>query len=412
MPNHTPSQTGWEMTEPSTALTSFLNTLSNTTQILALGEPTHGVDAFPNWRNRIFRSLVEHHAYRSIAIESDVLAGLRVDAYITSGQGTLDDIMQRGFSHGFGEVEANRELVAWLRQLNAGCDEADRVRFYGFDAPTENMWAASPRHSLLELHAYLARYLSELPTDTSTITHLCGDDARWTNQAAAMDSTQSIGANENAKQLRWIADELLTLLETERPRLEVWPDEFWHARLHARTAQGLLRYHAVMADSSPNRVARMLTLRDVMMADNLTAIAERETPRGPTLVFAHNGHLQRHFSRWTFGTMNLEWCPAGVHLAARMGERYTFIATAIGQGAGLPVPPPTTLEGWLNQQTNSPHLYATRALARVLPPSLAKRTDTSGSPGYFPLFPLEPKHLRQTDGVLFLPTLTAQESTP
>ncbi len=262
---------------------------------------------------------------------------------------------------------------------------------------------------MLEPHAYLAGNLPKLPIDIATVISLCGDDARWTNEAAAMDSTQSVGASEDAKALRWLADELLTLLETERPHLAVRPDAFWHARLHARTAQGLLRYHAVMADSSPNRVARMLSLRDVMMADNLTAIAEREAPRGPTLVFAHNSHLQRHFSQWTFGTMNLAWCPAGVHLAARVGERYAFIATAIGQGAGLPVPPPTTPEGWLNQQTSSPHLYATQALMRVLPPSLTKRTDISGDPGYSPL---KPEHLQQTDGVFFLPTLSIEESNP
>ncbi len=144
MPNNMPPQTGWEMTEPRVALTAFLSSLPNMPQLLALGEPAHGVEAFPAWRNRIFRTLVEHHAYRSVAIESDVLAGLRVDAYVASGQGTLDEIMQRGFSHGFGEVNANRELIAWMRGFNADRDEADRVRFYGFDAPTETMWAAAP----------------------------------------------------------------------------------------------------------------------------------------------------------------------------------------------------------------------------------------------------------------------------
>ncbi len=409
MPNNMPPETGWEMTEPRDALTSFLSTLPNTPQLLALGEPAHSVEAFPAWRNRIFRTLVEHHAYRSIAIESDVLAGLRVDAHVTSGQETLDEVMQHGFSHGFGEVKANCDLIAWMHGFNAGRDEADRVRFYGFDAPTETMWAPSPRHSLLELHTCLAEHLPEVSIDRSTITRLCGDDDRWTNQAAAMDATQSVGAGEDAKRLRWLADELLTLLEMETPRLMVQPDNFWHARLHARTALGLLRYHARMADSAPDRVSRMLTLRDVMMADNLTAIAEREAPRGPTLVFAHNGHLQRHTARWTSGTMHLEWCPAGVHLAARMGERYAFVATALGQGAGLPVPLPDTPEGWLSQLSGSPQLYATRALVRVLPSSLAKRTDTSSIPGYSPM---KPEHLERTDGVLFLPSLATQGSTP
>ena len=402
MSEQKPSQTGWELTDPARTLTSFLDSLPTPPQLLALGEPAHGVDAFPAWRNCIFHTLVEHHGYRSIALESNVLAGLRVDAYLTSGKETLDDIMQHGFSHGFGKVNANRDLVAWLREFNAGRDDTNRVRFYGFDAPTEIMWAASPRQALLELHAFLSKHLTDLPGDRATIIRLCGDDARWTNEAAAMDPAQSVGASENAKQLRWLADELLTLLETERPRLEVRPDDFWHARLHARTAQGLLRYHAVMADSSPTRVARMLSLRDVMMADNLTAVAERETPRGPTLAFAHNTHLQRHHSQWTFGATNLAWVPAGVHISTRLGERYAFIATAVGEGAGLPVPPPTTLEGWLSQQAGSPHLYATPVLERTLPASLTKRTDTSGHRGYSPL---KPDDLPQTDGVLFLPTV-------
>lgn len=99
--------------------------------------------------------------------------------------------------------------------------------------------------------------------------------------------------------------------------------------------------------------------------------------------------------------------PRGVHLAARLGERYAFVAAALGQGAGLPAPAPDTLEGWLSQQSGSPRLYATQALVRVLPSSLAKRTDTSGSPGYSPM---KPEHLQRTDGVFFLPTLSFSNS--
>ena len=73
-------------------------------QLLGLGEPTHGVEAFPRWRNHIFQTLVETQGFRSIAIESDIIAGLQVDAYVASGQDTLDEVMTGGFSHGFGKV--------------------------------------------------------------------------------------------------------------------------------------------------------------------------------------------------------------------------------------------------------------------------------------------------------------------
>lgn len=404
MPSNLPSLSGWEMTDPARALASFLESLPRTPQLLGLGEPTHQIEDFPAWRNRIFHTLVEDHGYRSIALESDILTGQMVNTYVTSGTGSLDETMQRGFSHGFGKVNANRELVIWLRDFNAGRDGADRVRFYGFDAPLETLWAASPRYALIKLHSFLAEHLSGLPADRSTILRLCGDDARWTNEAAGMDPTQSVGASEEAKALRWLTDELLTLLVTERPRLEGRRNAFWYAHLHARTAQGLLRYHAVMAELSPNRVARMLSLRDRLMADNLVAIAEREALRGPTMVFGHNSHLQRHNGRWTFGTMDLEWVPAGVHVSALLRESYAFIATAAGEGAGLPAPSPETLEGWFTRRSSAPMLYATSALGSVLPPALVKRTDTAGKSGYVPMA-LDPKRLQHTDGILFLPAL-------
>ena len=71
-------------------------------RLLALGEPTHGEDTLLDVRNELFRQLVEQEGYRTIAIESDCLRGLVVDDYVTSGTGTLDEVMERGFSHGWG----------------------------------------------------------------------------------------------------------------------------------------------------------------------------------------------------------------------------------------------------------------------------------------------------------------------
>src|SRR5690606_4510448 len=139
--------------------TNFLDTLPARPRLLGLGEPTHGVEAFPLLRNQVFRHLVEHEGYRAIALESDCLAGLRVDDYVSGGTGTLDEVMSSGFSHGWGEFASNRELVAWMRQYNATTD--DRLTFYGFDAPLENFNAGNPRTPLLAAHTYLAAVLDD-----------------------------------------------------------------------------------------------------------------------------------------------------------------------------------------------------------------------------------------------------------
>ncbi|MFC7649418.1 erythromycin esterase family protein [Streptosporangium lutulentum] len=72
------------------------------------------------------------------------MTGLVVDDYVTSGTGTLDEVMERGFSHGFGASAANRELVRWMRAYNDGQPASERLRFAGFDAPLEMTGAASP----------------------------------------------------------------------------------------------------------------------------------------------------------------------------------------------------------------------------------------------------------------------------
>ncbi|AWN23365.1 erythromycin esterase [Deinococcus irradiatisoli] len=324
MPDETPLEN--DKARLRSSLATFLDRLPLRPQLLALGEPNHDVDAFPAQRNLLFSLLAEEHGFRSIALESDVVAGLRVNAHVTSGEGTTDEVMGTGFSHGFGARPANRALVAWMRSFNAGREPADQLRFYGFDAPLENLWAASPRQSLLALHTFLTRHLGPLPVSAAELERLCGDDERWTDPAAALDPSKSIGDSSEARRLQRLIDGLVSRLETETPYL-VSQSGFWEAQLHARTAAGLLRYHAVIAGPVPLqlRVTRMLALRDLMMADNLSAIAEREAPRGPTLVFAHDTHMHRQPSTMTMRGLKLEWWGAGAHMDVRLGQRYAYM---------------------------------------------------------------------------------------
>ncbi|GBF07859.1 putative erythromycin esterase [Deinococcus aerius] len=399
MQHRNPPGVGWDMADPQTALSSFLGTLPARPRLLGLGEPTHGLEVFPAWRNRIFQTLVQDHGFRSVALESDIIAGLQVNAYVTSGQGTLEEVMQTGFSHGFGAYAGNRALVEWMRAFNAGRGPGDHLHFYGFDAPLE-WWAPSPRASLLALHEFLSRHLDDVPANTTTIENLCGDEARWTNPAAVMDAAQSIGNGGDARHLRLLADDLSTRLRTGAPGLAAQP-AFWEAELHARTAMGLLQYHALLADPRPTRMARAAALRDLLMADNLGAIARREGERGPTLVFAHNSHLQRNTATMQLGGMRIEWWGAGAHASLRFGPHYAFIASHLDTAPerGIGDPAPDTLEGALMNPAHPAALFSAGELTAALPRELTSRADIPPQAGYFPL---QGPDLPLTDGVLFV----------
>lgn len=371
--------------------------------LLALGEPTHGEDLLRDVRNELFRQLVEQEGYRTIAVESDCMMGLVVDDYVTSGTGTLDEVMERGFSHedlGFGASAANRELVRWMRAYNDGRPASERLRFAGFDGPLEITGAASPREALTALHAYLTAWADAdlLPCAAETLDRLLGADDRWTNPAAMLDPSQSVGQTLEAKQLRLLADDLVALLDAQTPQLIAASSrDDWHrARLYGRTATGLLRYHFWMADTSPGRMAWLLALRDSMMAANLFAIAER----GPALVYAHNGHLQRNQSRMRMGDLPLEWWSAGAIVSAHLGDAYAFLATALGtiRHRGVDTPPPDTIEGLLYALPEDRYIIDARRLAAALDDA---RPTPRVSP-YHGYSPLDPAHVASNDGIVFV----------
>ncbi|HEX4811471.1 MAG TPA: erythromycin esterase family protein [Nonomuraea sp.] len=384
-------------------VTTFLDSLPARPRLLGLGEPTHLEEALGELRNEIFRHLVEHEGYRAFALESDCLMGLAVDDHVVHGTGTLEEAMARGFSHGFGASPANRELVRWMRAYNAGRPEPERLRFFGFDAPLEMTLAASPRQALTALHAYLVPHLDPglLPCSAATLDRLLGADDRWANPDAAMDPARSVGRSAEARELRLLADDLVALLDAHTPHLlaATPPAAWWRARLSGRTATGLLRYHFWMADTSDQRVARMMCLRDGMMAANLQAVAEH----GPALVHAHNRHLQRELSTWQLADLPLlRWWSAGAITGARLGHGYAFLATAVGaiRHHGLGDPNPGTVEGVLSALPDDTYLVDARRLAAGLAGvELTPRTDQADRHGYFPL---DPAHLADLDGIVFM----------
>ncbi|WP_406096586.1 erythromycin esterase family protein [Streptomyces sp. NBC_01013] len=370
-------------------------------RLLALGEPTHGEDALLGLRNELFRQLVEQEGYRTIAIESDCLRGLMVDDYVTAGTGTLDDVMEHGISHGWAAFAANRDLVRWMRAHNDGRPASDQVRFAGFDGPLEIAGAASPRQALTALHDYLVRAGVDtdlLPCTAQSLDRLLGADDRWTEPAAMRDPSRSVGRSADAARLRLLADDLVALLDEQMPHLITTTsgEDRERARLYGRTAAGLLRYHSWMADTSPGRLARLVGVRDRMMADNLFALAER----GPVFVHAHNAHLQREKSSMRMDGKPLEWWSAGALVSAELGDAYAFVATALGtiRHQEVDVPPPDTVEGILYTLAEDHFVVDTHRLVTALG---GVRPAHRTSP-WFGYAPLDPAHLAGSDGMVFV----------
>src|SRR6266700_185380 len=319
------------------AVDTVIDSLGDSVELLGFGEALHGGEELLVLRNQLFQRLVEAYGYSAIAIESSFPRGPIINEYVLGrGPASYAAVQDTGLSHGFGKFEENRELVEWMRHYNADPAHQRKLQFYGFDSPTD-VTADSPRQTL---HVALD-YLSE--RDESL-----GQDSAWENPATMLDPTQSIGRSPAATALRIETEELISELRVRRPELIAKSDEsrYREAVHYAVVARQLLHYHAALAQTSDQRQARLLGIRDAMMAENLAYIVSREQGRGNVLIFAHNSHLKRGKVQWQWGNETVIWWPVGSHLHELFGRRYAVIGSAVGSSPanGIDQPEAGTLE--------------------------------------------------------------------
>ena len=125
-------------------------------ELLGLGEALHGGEEMLTLRNRLFQRLVQRHGYSAIAIESSFPRGWSIVMWPGGAGFPMRRWQRAGFSHGFGRLEANRELVEWMRQDNADPSHPIKLQFYGFDSPTEMCYADSPGYVLYFVLDYIS----------------------------------------------------------------------------------------------------------------------------------------------------------------------------------------------------------------------------------------------------------------
>jgi erythromycin esterase-like protein len=354
--------------------------LGDSVELLGFGEALHGGEDILMLRNRLFQRLVEAHGYSAIAIEGSSFPRARaVNDYVSGhGPASYEAVQDTGFGQGFGRLDANRELVEWMRRYNADPSHGVQLRFYGFDIPTEGYCIASPSQVLHFVLDYLASIDSASGQEhRQRIDSLLGPDSDWENPAALADPAKSVGLSPAATALRIETEDIITELRTRRPELVARSDEgrYLEALQYASVARQILNFHAAVARKSGP--AGLLGIRDALMADNLAYIVGRERGRGKVLAFAHNAHLQRGQVVLPWAT----WWPAGSHLNEMFGPRYAVIGSAVGvsDANGIGQPEAGTLEARLTAMPG-PALFIPTHKGQGLPTSeIAALPTRSGS---------------------------------
>lgn len=259
-------------------------TIPEQTQIVALGEATHGNKEFQKLRLDVFKILVEQYGVRAFALEGDFGGCEAVNRYIHGGGGTAAEAVSAiGFAiYRTDEMEA---LAEWMRSYNETAADGADLCFYGFD---------------MQRYAHSYKYLLEAAKKDGVSTAEL--EEIWNGEA----DTYAEGCTSEQR------TEILTAIKEELPESDVKAIHYAEVLLQ-NTELG--QY----VDSAAEYPAR----RDQMMAGNALWILRQEQERGNRCIFVsgHNGHVEQ------FGSYDRNNKVMGNLLADELGDDYFVIGT-------------------------------------------------------------------------------------
>lgn len=265
--------------------------LTNAT-VLGLGEANHGTAELQRLRLALIQKLPNT---RAIMIEEDFGSTAQVNDFIAGGDGTAQDAARR---FGFVVSQTNQmvELLQWLRDTNAGRQPAERIQLVGIDSQRVDANKEIALGWLGEHDKAEADRLRSRLTEWS-------DETRRTGDPAAV-----------SERVRPVVEQLKKAIADTPNR---------PGRQRASNAVTTLQQHLAL-NTAGNGYSRT---RAQFMADNVarTVTEQRERGNDHSLLFGHNGHLDKSSAAFTHRD-------TGGLLADRFGERYRVIGTELVQG--------------------------------------------------------------------------------
>lgn len=259
-------------------------TIPEQTQIVALGEATHGNAEFQRLKLDVFQILVERYGVRAFALEGDFGGCEAVNRYIHGGEGTAAEAAAAiGFA--IYRTQEMEDLITWMRSYNETANPGEDLCFYGFD---------------MQRYEYSYRYLleagREAGIDTAKLEEL------WDGETDAY--ADCYPSDQRA--------EIFNAVKNELPAGHAQAIHFTDVLLQNIE---LGKY----TDDAGTGNAR----RDQMMAENTMWILGQEQARGNRCIFisGHNGHVEQ------FGSYGQGSKVMGNLLADALGDEYFVIGT-------------------------------------------------------------------------------------
>ena len=256
-------------------LAPLLERIGNS-QVVLIGEATHGTSEFYRMRNRITMELILKKGFKFVAIEGDWPDAARIDHFVRHFEFPPSEWTAFArFPTWMWRNNEVREFVDWLRIHNAGISADFRVAFHGLDL-----------YSLYSSIRSILKYLDEVDPETAKIARArYGCLTPWQADPATYGRAAISGAYQSCE-----SEVLQVLLEVSGKHHEYAlhdGERFLDAVQNARLVANAERYYRIMYYGS----RASWNLRDGYMFETLKRLQEFYDPDNKAVIWAHNSHV-------------------------------------------------------------------------------------------------------------------------
>ena len=280
-------------------------------EIVMIGEASHGTHDFYSVREALTRRLVAEKGFRIVALEADWPDALRVNRYV-SGRGADRSANEalggfRRFPIWMWRNTVMEEFVDWMKGWNSGIGRRETAGIFGMDLYSmhTSMDAVLDYLRDVDPSAYVrarARY--------SCFDHFGGDPQHFGYMTSSGRAEPCEG--EVVTQLMELRERYMELVLRDGEAAE---DEFFYAEQNARLVVNAEQYYRSMFIGRRGS----WNLRDEHMTETLAALKQHfGSDGGKMVVWAHNSHLGD--ARATEMSRRGEW-NVGQLMRERFGSR-------------------------------------------------------------------------------------------
>lgn len=245
-------------------------------QLVLLGEASHGTSEFYTWRAAISRRLIVEEGFNLIGVEGDWADVAAINKYIMGNSefSNAEDALEE-FNRWPQWMWANEEvaeLAEWLRNYNAGKPQDEKVGFYGLDV--YGIW-----ESLDAVIAFLDRKNPEAAQIARQVQE-CFAPYNRDEQAYAR---ATINSSEHC------AEEVAALLETVENIVEEEQQDItaFNALQNARVVAHAESYYRAAVRNS----ATSWNVRDAHMMGTVNQLIDFHGDNSKIIIWEHNTHV-------------------------------------------------------------------------------------------------------------------------